>query len=861
MRKFIAKAAACLLAAATLSTSVGAEVYYDVTYPWMDDVYRLDLTDKDGASESVTFEENILCMLGLMSRNEQGRFEPDKKLSKAAYEAAVRVAYSGEKVDFSLYEQTYQNQKVYQKEVVKGLLQLIENTEIADDTDIGQLADTTGILKGVAYSPSKEFTRHDFAVVLWNTLNSEYVQYKIKGEYIDINVEKDKTILSDRFETYEVKGMLNAIPGLNIYGTQSPQNDYIEIDRVVYNAVGFGNLDEFLGKTVHAYVRHNEKTDELELLNIEVDKKDETVTFDLRDFESADEKYLNYSENSKLKKVKISDVKNIIYNGDFANGLKEEMFDGFGSVTIAKSKKNGEYDVAVIKNYNHYLVKRYLANDRKLYLSYNAEYNAKTWIDLDIDEGTVICKIEGVRSTVDSLKQNMAIAVIQNKAKTYTEIIASNQKIKGTVSGNTEDGWLIEGEEYFLDKEYDEISKDSSSGASVVKINAAGIFYITADKVIVGFEAEGSAQFGLLKRAWCDDLDDDILWVRIFTITGEWKNFELVKRAEVDGKKVETAEALSRIQAALSKFQSPTPIRYKLSDDKIKFIDTLIDDPSEALDNERMIKSGSFSGKTAWVKGWDMGTSADCHVSDATPMFVIPSGKDHDNELKYSVTLGSSIPADTTGVSFDAYNADKFKCARLAVLNGETETTDEGNGVFIYIKDVTERVVNDEIVTGVDCWLFTRGKVELDEKFYEIPDDWQESWGVTSLKNYFVEASISGGEIKNLGINPGHYVKNFEVVPNASGETSFFDRDSSKNNDWVAGTIIDTDPSRNYMLIDCGTGGIKSVVNAVFVMGRVEKGASKVKVEGITTEAVNPGDRVFYLGSLRRAYYILILPQ
>lgn len=860
MRKFIAKVTACVLAAATFSLSAGAEVYYDVTYPWMDDVYRLDLTNADGAGESVTYEENVLCMLGVMSRNAQGRFEPNKKLSKAAYEAAVRVIYSGEKVDFAKYEETYENQKVYQKEVVKGLLQLIENTEIEDGADIKQLADTAGILKGVTYSAAKEMTRHDFAVIAWNTLNSEYVQYKVDGEYIDIKVEDGKTILNDRFDVYEVKGMLNAIAGLNIYSAQSPQNEYIEIDRVTYNAMGFGNLDELLGRTVRAYARHNEKTDEFELLNVEVDKKDETVTFDLRDFESLDERYLSYSENSKLKKVKISEMKNVIYNGDFVNGLNKSMFDGFGTVLVSKSKKNGDYDTAIIKNYSHYLVKRYLASDRKLYLSYGAKFGGENWIDLDIDEGTVVCEIEGVRSIIDSLKQNMPIAVIQNKAKTYTEIIAANQKIKGSVLGNTEDGWMIEGEEYFLDKQYDDLSRDSSNGAGVVKIGAAGTFYVTADNVIVGFEPEGSAQFGLLRRAWCDDIDDEILYVRIFTMTGEWKNFELTKRVEVDGKKVDSAAALTKIQDALTKFKSPTPIRYKLTDDKVRFIDTLIDDPAEALDNERMIKSGSFSGKTSWVKGWDMGTTADCHVSDATPMFVVPSEKDRDKEDKYSVTLGSAIPSDTVGVSFEAYNADKFKCARLAILNGEAETA-SGDGVFIYIKDVTERVVDDEIVTGVDCWLFTRGKVELDERFYEIPENWQESWGVTSLKNCFVEAAISGTEITKLSFTPGRYVKDFKVAPNASGKTSFFDRETSRNNDWVAGTIIDTDPARNYMLVDCGEDGVKSVVNAVFVMGRVEKGASKVKVEGITTDAVNPGDKVFYLGSLRRAYYILIMPQ
>ena len=859
MKKIIAKLTACLLAASSLAVSAGAEVYYDVTYPGMDDVYRLDVTSTDGAAETVTYEENILCMLGIMSKDSNGSFSPDRKLSKGEYEAALRAVYSGEKVDFEKYNETYKNQKVYQMEIVRGLVGLIENTAISEDDDIKRLADNSGILDGVTYTPNKEMTRHEFAVVLWNTLNSEYVQYGIDGDSVEIKVEDGKTILNGKLNVYEVKGMLNAVWGLNVFSTKTPRQNRVEIGRAAYNTNGIAGLEEYLGKTVHAYAKYDEDTEEMELLNIEIDAKDESVTFGLDDFESIDNGYLYYDEGQKSKKVKISGLKNIVYNGDFAHELDDAMFDGHGTVTVGKSEKSGDYDVIIIKNYKNFLAKKYLATDKKLYLSYNAKYNGEYFVDLDIDDGTVICKIDGKRSELDSLKPKMSISMIQNKEKTYTEILASNTRVSGAVVQSTDDGWIIGETEYFTDEEYEKLSLDSSNGAENIKSNSVGTFYVTPYNVIVGFEADGAARFALLKRMWRDDDDEETIFVRLFDISGEWCTYELAERVEVDGVKNDAKLSVPRIQSALDNYSAPTPIRYKLSGEKIKFIDTLNNDRAEELDSERMTMAGSFSGKTTWVKGWDMGMTSDYHVSDATPMFIMPTDKEKNDEKKYSVSVGSAIPGDTDDIVFEAYNTDKFKCARLAIMKGSAETFGTGYGKYMYIKEVTERVVADEVVTGITCYLFTRNSLDIDERFYELPDDWKEKWSVTDLKGYFVAAFFDGTEIAGLDLVPGRYVKDWQVVPNSKGETTFFDRDIASQTDWVSGTVIDTDPSRNYMLLDCGTSGIKSVVNTACVIGRVDTKASKVKIEGITTDAINPGDRVFYMGSLRRAYYILVM--
>lgn len=292
----------------------------------------------------------------------------------------------------------------------------------------------------------------------------------------------------------------------------------------------------------------------------------------------------------------------------------------------------------------------------------------------------------GTQKELSELSANLSVNIIQNSSKTYTEIVASKNTITGKVSGIDEDYVVIEGEKFKIDSYYKELSKDSSTGATEISLGSLGKFYYTNDNVIVGFIPEGTASFGLVRKVWIDE-ETGSTYVKMFTQTGEWINFEMTENPQVDGVRVKEDLISNKIKNALGENNenSPTPVRYILQEDKIRFIDTLYNAPEEENDPERMQKCATFSGRTQWVKGWDMGGSM-YHVGNDTPMFVVP--KDVEKEDEYKISAGSAIPADTEGATYTAYNPDKYHCARLAVLGGAVSTSSKPEP-FIYIKGVS----------------------------------------------------------------------------------------------------------------------------------------------------------------------------
>ena len=869
MKKEIKRIIASVLVCSSLSVSLvsAKETPTDVTYPWMDDVYRLDIQtmygdDVGDISDDANETEKILCAMGIMRRNQTGKFNPDAKLTKADYEAAIRAVYSDEEVDFDYYNTAYEGLKVYQKEIITKLLSFVESANIdAEKIDVEKYAVSAGILNGVVYSPSKEFTRREFATVLWNTLNCGYVEYTMTGDGFDISVDENKTILKDKLGVYKVKGIMNAMFGLNLYSTAVPDAGYIEIDRVKYNAYGLDGAENLLGYSVEGYAKYDEETEEYKMLNLAVSKKDETVYMNLEDYDRINENNFYYlNEENKEKFVKIDFLKHILYNGDFVPEITEEMLDGNGSILFAKSTGSDEYDIAFIKEYQNFYTKRYLVEDMKLYFANDARFRNEFYLDLDIEDGNVIFMQDGNLKDISTLTQNLSVSVIQNNSKTYTEIIAAKNKKSGSVTSVYEDEVVIDGETFRIDPYYEEASKKTSSGVAKIEWGSTGTFYYTADNMIVYYEPEGTANFALLRKAWVDDEGEDKVFVKVYTHTGEWITYETIEKPEIDGVKVSGEEIVARLKhedaLGANNDNSPTPIRIILKGDKIKFIDTLRDAAEEAEDTERMKECGSFSGQTSWVKGWDMGSS-DAHVGDGTPMFIVPTKVDREDE--YGISSGAGIPASTAGITYKAYNPDKFLCAKLAIMYGgaSADSTDGWN--FIYVRRLEERYdeKEDEVVFGVNCYLLTRGKEEIDEKFYKISEDWKEKFGINNLEGSFVGVKFNGDEIVSMSTSEGPYVENNKIVGNY-GE-NFFYRMSGKNTDWVAGTVVDVDVSRNYLLVDTGDDGLKSVVFAVFVIAKTDAKDPKHEAEGISPSEINPGDKIFYWGSLRRAYNCLVI--
>lgn len=881
MKKKLTKVLASLLAVMSMTVSVNAAVYYDVSYPWMDDVFRLDYESMYGGAAGTTESgddantvENTLCMLGIMKRDEAGKFNPSAKLSRAAYEAAIRVIYSNEAVDFAEYEKNYEGQAVKQEEIVARLLSFVESAGIDTDTiDVEEYAAATGITKGIVYSANKDMTRRDFATIVWNTLNSEYVQFTYENGAFSMQSQPGKTLLQDKMNVYEIKGVLNAVQGYNIYSVVSPKAGFVEVDQIKYATNGIQGLEDLLGYTVTGYAEYDPETQSYTIISIEKSAKDDTVVIDLKNYESKDSKYIYYTEEEKTKKVEIDAIETVVYNGDIVGAIENTMLDGIGSIQISKSEKNGEYDIAIIKEYQNFYTTRYVAETERLYVAYEMKFNGEFFVDLSDDDANYIIELDGKAIDKSALKAKLAIAVMQNTNGTYTEILASTKSVTGTVAGETDNGWLIEGDEYMVDPAYDAASNLEGSVIPPVANAVTGSFCYTPHGVIVSFEPEGTAKYALLRKTWVDE-ETEKTQVKLFTTDGVWAIYEVEDRAKVDGVRVNSEDVYDRLTNVLgdNNANSPTPIRCVVVDEKVTFIDTIQDNPEEAKDIERMIPAKNSAGQyrikfqVSWVKGWNIPGNI-YHVPDSTTMFVVP--KDVTKEDEYRITTATSIPASTTTVASYAelslFNADDYYITDLVILHTEGEqasTWAVDDFVFIYIRGISQKMIDGELVEGIDCYQQTRSTSVLTEKFYELPENWQQKFGMDDLAGVFVGVQHEDGMITKLSTDVGPYVKDYKIINNTAGyggsPDCFYTWNGST--DWVSATVLDVDVSKKYIKMDCGKDGIKSAVFAAYTIAAIDtKDGKKYTAEPIEVEDINPGDRIYYWGSYSRAYNCLVI--
>ncbi len=879
MKKKLTKILAITLAFVMTSLSVNAAVYNDIAYPWIDDVYRLDIGLSGSGEVSETGDdaneiESALCMLGIMTRNADGRFEPNAKLTRAAYEAAIRVIYTGgDAVDFSEYEATYAGKTVKQQEIVAKLLSFIESAGIDQNTeDIAGYAAAAGITKGIEYEEAKEMTRGEFATAVWNTLNSPYVHISYADGHFQLDAKEGATLLQDKLGVYEIKGKLNAIPGLNLYGVVSPKEGVVEIDRVQYKYGDLADVVELFGYDVKGWAKYDKDTNEYNILSLVKSTKDETIEVSLRDIENIDTGYFYYEEEGKSKKVKLDEFKYIMYNGDFVNAIDETMLDEGGIITLTKSGKDVNYDIAVIKEYDNFMMTTFFTDTMTAFLAYTATYNGELSIDLDIDTNLYVY-LDGKRMTeYDKLGKNRAMSIIQNASKSYTELRISTNSVTGKVTGESDDGWLVEGEDLLLDTNYVVLAQNTLSGAKEITNGVSGTFYYTENGVISGYTAEATTEYALIKRAWYDDEKSETI-AKMFTQDNEWIMAEFTDTVTLDGVRGVKNENIAP-QIMTAKGSEPVAIvRIKRNaDGDVKFIDTITDTAAEVSENdpERLKQIVDFNGGMPWVGGWYVhGTQY--HVPDKTPMFMIPDDPELDSG--YAFVTASALPRDTESnpqAKYKAYTADSWNMASVAVRYGNTiAASNRDNYWYVYIRGVKNVYdpVEQETEEVLDCYQLTRGVTEIAAKTYDLPNNWQSTFGLTAndLKGTFTGITLIDGEVTGFmngtypHIQANHVVNANSLAGSSHADGLFFWANSTGNLNYLAGKVVEVDTLNKFIKVDTGDGVIRTAMFAVYTIASTDYDDPKYEAEGITVEQINPGDFIYWYGSLYRAYCAMVI--
>lgn len=802
MKKKTAKIASVSLAGIMFTQSAFAMSDYKNIYKidYMDEIFRFDTGEFLEGFEFEEEEKNpyefymaILKSFGVNLYDEAGKKTYASNAEYSDLYGAIASLISSDSDFIESYKSGKFEGNITMYEALSYMADMLGYTQIKEQVGVESIASEYDLLKGISYSKEKYITIGELAVMLWNTLNAEGVAAKITSDGVTYE-EASEPLMERQLNIYEISGFLNAANGMNVYKNSSPNEGYVEIDRAGYLA-GESNAAEYLGKRVTAFVQ-GEGNEEKTILYLTDEKNSENITLDTKEIYSVGD-YLEYEIDTNLKKIDIRNLEYVLLNGNATNDISviEDFENMDGEITLSKTEKNGEYNVAIINSYEYFVIYSVDTYERKIHLKDNAKFKGESYIEIPEDE-LVFCTLDGEKSTFENLYAGCSIKFIQNDNKSYTNIQASSDTVTGKISGIDSDTGIIKinGAEYRVSKTY-----ENNSANSEIKTNLFGVFYVTKDKYIAGFKDGNEASYGYLRKIIIDEETEECL-ATVFNQMGKWETLTLKEKITLDG--VTGIEAAAAVETIKMNKATDKIIRYKINgSNEITFIDTLTDEISEADDDKRLSLAYEGNVTQSWQGGKWFRSDMGYRILDSSPVFEVPS--DVNKTADYKIKTGANLNDDEQNIFIKLYTADEIGICEAAVISEQADTLSNETTYWFYCEKVgtvwnEEEQQTDYIMTGTRM---TSGKTAYSENF-EVK--------VSAEKREKLEETYPGaigkGTLMKLTYDADGYLSAAEVAfTNAKLPDEFWNKSNTSYYQYFCGTVTNIDTERGYIVVKAET--------------------------------------------------------
>ncbi len=720
MRKVLLRTTGLVLAAACIfqSAAVAKTDYKNVyEYEYMDDVYRydtgafLDGDEQDADASHVKYMDMLNKMGFIPYTARSGDLRYDEFVWSAETLRGKNAAQSGT-----------DDRTVSMEEAVDYMNDVLGYKKIYPNRSTEDIAQSLDLLKGLSYDAKKKITAGEFAVLVWNTLNSQYVKVKLSSAEQEFEIS-DNSFLEDKFSIVKVKGFVDAIYKKNLFSKTQLRKDEVFIDRASYYK-GNSGIEQYLGMRVLAYVKQDD--DEYTVLYAERENSEDSITIDFKNIDQLDN-YIYYSTKSgESKRIPLKDIKYIVHNWDITTDISilDDYEDMDGTLTISKSEKNEKYDCLIIKEYTYCTVASVNTHNEKITLGNGVKLNGSSEIDMS-DNDVLICKKSRADFDWTQVATNDIIKVMQNNDGSFKEINVSSTKLTGRVSDfDTEKNKVtIDKRDYYIASSY-----RNSSEARKIELNSTGTFYVSDDKYIAGFKPSSQYSYAYLRKIWKDDETDKVT-AEIFTENGEWKTYTLKDKITLDGKTGVSAE--NAVDTIRNNKMTNKVIRYKAKEGEtvmdagfsvttlgeISFIDTFIDNFEEKDDEYRLLSgytgTVTLGSSATWVKETQYSLMNDAIV------FRIPS--DTAKTEQYSVTTGAAMGGGNTLAYVEMYTPNDFLMCRVGTAGTPPAQIANENEYWMYVKSVGEGLDDEDepvyVLKGILVNHNSRKKSQNSEKY------------------------------------------------------------------------------------------------------------------------------------------------
>lgn len=460
-------------------------------------------------------EINSAAQSGVVSGVGSGRFEPDARLTKL--QAAIML----------LNTMGYRSVAEFYGGYPEGYIRIVEEKKLFAGTD---------------HDPYSEITRGEFAQLISNALDVEIMILEKGTGGTTFVKEPDKTFLTSILGLGKFEGRVTGNEITMLTSGKALGKGMVMIDNELFNTGGTSLWTE-LGKTVRVYYKEDE-FDQKDVIYYELKSNRDEITVTSEQIEDFKDNQLYYRETevSRIKKLKVSDVADVIFNDKYKVAEDIDFLPEEGYVSLYDSDGDGVYDVVNIKSYVTYIVSS--INDFKIYDKYG-----RGTIDLE-DKQSVSIEYDGRKVGINEIKEDFVISVAADKisyinnyprvdeSSEIFDIKVSSAAIESAIDAVADDYVIIDGEKYGLSKCYTEAA--NTGNIRKFEPGLKGTFYLDFFGKVAGINADSNlsveGNYGYMLYAGPADGDDETILIKAYDFAlNDIIRLYCAKKVRVDG--------------------------------------------------------------------------------------------------------------------------------------------------------------------------------------------------------------------------------------------------------------------------------------------------------------------------------------
>ena len=617
-------------------------------------------------------------------------------------------------------------------EAVRGMVVLLGyyNLVSYNGGDVSEYmaeAQKLGLLGGIKNRADQPITKGELVNLMFKAIDTDMLILTGYGSEQKYEVQKGKTLLSERLGVYVIEGILQATEITSVGNAEPCDTGYIRVNG--YRIRTDADMSEYLGMYVCAYCSGEKDLSELELLHILTPQsRNQSFTVDAKDIVGFRNGTLSYSKNDKTKTVKITNDVSVIINGKNNPLYRDEDFlIEEGNITFLDADANGKYETVFVKSYMNVWVGQVYVEDDTVSIIDKKDTSKKYTLNNGDKNRTVVYKnVTGVTSYT-SIKPDNIVSIAADKmdvkTKTvsdraeYIEVLISDRQISGKPSKiDGTDGKIT------IDEEAYETAPGFDLKKYEISLGDTAKFYLNFFGKIVVAEKGGSLTYGILYGAESEsNFKSSTAQVKIFTLDGVFKVFDCRNKLYIDGTLYKSATSvLETLQNSSNRFFTvssiPTSgagplfqvIKYGLdSDGKLSEIDTVMPDSDDPDIEKNHLRFSTKIDENTRYFGKSYATTIDGgYVYDGNlKLFRIPSDLSNEDAFAVKKSLADALSYELVNVPLYCFDMDEYRYIPLAIVRSDTleNVPAKEDGKMMVLESVSQVLSEDDCVyTSID---------------------------------------------------------------------------------------------------------------------------------------------------------------